>query len=95
MLPHRVDARKEYLKTETGKKVKAKSIKNYREKHTKRYYAHNVLNAAIRDGKIMKLGCFICGEKAQAHHPDYDRPLDVMWLCDSHHKQAHKASVPF
>jgi hypothetical protein len=25
-----------------------------------------------------------------AHHEDYDRPLDVMWLCQPCHKQRHK-----
>lgn len=30
-----------------------------------------------------------CERKPEAHHPDYDRPLDVVWLCRSHHQQAH------
>jgi hypothetical protein len=41
--------------------------------------------------------CFKCGiektpahdEKPEAHHPDYSAPLDVVWLCSAHHKQAH------
>lgn len=95
MLSHRVAARKEYLKTDAGKKAKAKTIQNYRERHTKRYYAQTALNNALRDGKIMKLNCFVCGNDAEAHHPDYDRPLDVVWLCKPHHKEAHNSSVPF
>jgi len=32
----------------------------------------------------------VCGaENAQAHHDDYSRPLDVRWLCDTHHRQHH------
>ena len=30
-----------------------------------------------------------CSKKAEAHHPDYDRPLDVIWLCPQHHKALH------
>lgn len=44
---------------------------------------------AVRDGRLKKQPCWVCGEKAVAHHPDYDRPLDVVWLCQPHHKQAH------
>ena len=61
----------------------------YRKNNPKRYLAHTMLNNAIRSGEIKKQPCFVCGEKAEAHHPDYDQPLDVMWLCSSHHKQAH------
>jgi len=45
---------------------------------------------AIRDGRLEKQPCFICGEKAQAHHPDYSAPLAVSWLCAKHHAQLHK-----
>jgi ribosomal protein S27AE len=35
--------------------------------------------------------CIRCGnEKSLAHHEDYDKPLDVMWLCQPCHKQRHK-----
>jgi len=32
--------------------------------------------------------------KAEAHHDDYSRPLDVRWLCKRHHEEAHH-SLPF
>jgi ribosomal protein S27AE len=35
--------------------------------------------------------CVRCGAtKSLAHHEDYDKPLDVMWLCQPCHKQRHK-----
>ena len=38
-------------------------------------------------GKLLPKSCFICGAKrVQMHHPDYDRPLFVLWLCRRHHR---------
>ena len=88
-LPHRTQARSEYRKTKAYEDSHAKSIKKYRKVHSEKYIAHTLLNNEIRAGRLTRLPCFICGEKAQAHHPDYSMPLDVVWLCDKHHKQAH------
>ena len=34
--------------------------------------------------------CEGCGaKKVHAHHPDYDKPVDVKWLCASCHHQEH------
>lgn len=36
--------------------------------------------------------CFVCGsvERLHGHHPDYDQPMSVVWLCATHHNQLHK-----
>lgn len=47
-----------------------------------------------RRGKIREQPCGVCGGKAQMHHPDYDRPLDVVWLCRVHHLELHNTGVP-
>ena len=70
----------------------ANNAREWAIKHPNRRAAQIILRNAIRGGKIFAMPCFICGEKAEAHHPDYDRPLDVVWLCPSHHKQAHSLS---
>lgn len=75
-LPHRVAQRK---------RVQAR----WRALHPSRRAAQIALGNALRRGSIKPLPCFICGEKAEAHHPDYSAPLDVVWLCSPHHKQAH------
>ena len=69
--------------------LRARVQKEWRERHPHRRYAQNVLAAAIKSGKIAPLPCMICGEKAEAHHTHYDAPLEVVWLCSPHHKQAH------
>lgn len=38
----------------------------------------------------MRESCVICGGYAVMHHPDYDRPLFIIWLCKEHHQQHHR-----
>lgn len=52
--------------------------------------ARLAVRAAIKRGEIVKMPCEICGcVKSQAHHDDYDKPLDVRWLCVPHHNEHH------
>lgn len=61
------------------------------EEKQKRLKARSDLNHAIQQGKINRLPCRLCGKKqSQAHHPDYNKPLDVEWLCLDCHWQIHK-----
>ena len=64
-------------------------VAEYVERFPNRKKANTAVGNAVRDGRIKKQPCWACGEKAVAHHPDYDRPLDVVWLCQAHHKQTH------
>jgi len=89
MLPHRVQARAEYQQTERGKEAHQRANKKWTGNHPNRRAAAQIVNNAIKGGRLVRLPCFVCGKKAHAHHPDYDRPLDVIWLCPKHHKEAH------
>lgn len=49
-----------------------------------------VVWSKVYRAKLKKEKCF-CGEKeVHAHHDDYSKPLEVMWLCRIHHKERHK-----
>lgn len=53
--------------------------------------AHKLVYLAIKRGALKECPCVVCGSKRSvAHHEDYDKPLDVVWLCQIHHKERHK-----
>ena len=84
--------REKYLQYQRQKPVtewSAGCSKRWKEKHPERRAAQIAVGNAVRDGRLVPLPCFECGKKAEAHHPNYDAPLDVIWLCPTHHKQAH------
>ncbi len=46
----------------------------------------------LKRGKLKRKGCEKCGSKAQMHHADYSKPLQVRWLCRKHHMGHHYGS---
>jgi hypothetical protein len=64
--------------------------KQYRKDHPKVSRCWRATQRAIISGKLIKQPCLFCGSlKVQAHHPDYSKPLDIVWLCKSCHKRLH------
>lgn len=88
-------------KTEKGKlsKKKYKHTKKGRESGRKHYYsmmrripeklrARALINTHIRRGKLIRPNiCENCGGHTftDAHHEDYNKPLEVNWLCYNCH----------
>ena len=90
-LPKRVAAREAYRKTDGYKESHAKASALWNVSNRTKKKAQTAVGNAVRDGRLLKQPCHICGaEDAEAHHPDYDRALDVVWLCSGHHAQVHK-----
>ena len=55
--------------------------------------AKHAARIATKKGKIKKpLFCESCGQnrKLERHHPDYDKPLEVDWLCHRCHSYIHR-----
>jgi ribosomal protein S27AE len=72
-------------------KAGAAITKIWRAEDKRRGKAHKAVYRAVKNGKLVREPCCRCGnEKTLAHHEDYDKPLDVMWLCQPCHKQRHK-----
>lgn len=79
--------RKEYLpKEEHNRYGTGYSL----EERQKRVKARSTLNHYLRDKKINRPNCMFCKEKAEAHHDNYDRSLDVKWLCFKHNRKLHE-----
>lgn len=74
-------------------KRKKLSLEYQRKRRTKspdQYKAHSLTGNAVRDGRLIQGVCVICGDpKTEAHHEDYSKPLDVIWLCREHHLEVH------
>ena len=70
--------------------LNTKVVREWRKNNPEKYRAQNMLNNAIRDGKIQKHACMVCGDpQSEGHHPDYSKPLSVVWLCAEHHREIH------
>jgi hypothetical protein len=51
--------------------------------------ARNLVRKAVDRGDLVKEPCERCGssKRIQAHHPSYDKPLEVVWLCEPCHRE--------
>lgn len=61
---------------------------NYRLKQKR---ANLLVFRALASGKIKRSPCVVCNTNTSihAHHDDYTKPLDVIWLCPIHHRAWH------
>lgn len=86
------EARKRYYE-----KNKAKYfgyVKKYKAKYPDKERAKKMVSNALRDGKLERGACVVCGQKkTEGHHPDYSKPLEVIWLCVKHHRERHSLTA--
>lgn len=61
----------------------------WREKNALKLAAHQAVNKAVHAGTLVRQLCEICNDVAETHHEDYNKPLEVKWLCVKHHKELH------
>jgi len=75
---------------------KKRGSKWAKENHPEKYKARYTLNNAIQSGKIVKPNkCEKCGisSRLHGHHDDYQKPLDVVFVCDPCHKKTHEMEL--
>jgi hypothetical protein len=64
--------------------------KRWRQANQEKKRAHTAVRDALRSGRLNKQPCEVCGSRAEAHHEDYSKPLDVRWLCSKHHHRVRQ-----
>lgn len=86
-------SQKKYFQSPKGReKYKLQSIK-LRQKYPEKARARSLLSNAICDGLIIRpTQCSLClssNGMIEAHHPDYSKPFEVVWVCKSCHFMVH------
>ena len=74
------------------KSMREKALKKYNEKSKRKKTARAKVYEAIRLGLLIRPElCAVCGKKGKidAHHKDYNKPLEVIWLCKTCHGKEH------
>jgi hypothetical protein len=81
---------KKIRKTYKSRNIKGKNWK-YIKNNPEKYNARKIVYINVRNGKLKKENCKICGSiKSEAHHKDYSKPLEIIWLCKEHHTDEHQ-----
>ena len=87
-----LDKMREWARNNPEKLAEVKS--QWADRNPEKTNCKNLLNNAVRDGKVIKTySCQFCGTSGvtiHGHHPDYTKPLEVMWLCAACHSRQHR-----
>ena len=82
-------AYKKWAQSQTGRRTRHRINRKYLDMYPERCRARSAVKQATINGTLVRpKSCSNCGidGKVHAHHEDYDKPLDVVWLCPSCHK---------
>jgi hypothetical protein len=86
------EKRNELLAYQKAYNAKSRQRQKWKLENPEKVKAHNAVHRAIKSGRLIKKPCVVCGDtNSQGHHEDYSKSLDVVWLCDKHHKAAHES----
>lgn len=80
---------KTYSQTEAGKKSHSASQVKQRQISPEKIKARNATGNAVKAGRLVKEPCHCREIRVEGHHEDYDKPLEVIWLCKRCHMGVH------
>lgn len=79
---HRAAARRQRADVKEASKVRNKT-----DPHRLAWYA---IRYKVKRGYLKRGDCVYCGKpNAQAHHEDYNRRYEIVWVCADHHAAIH------
>lgn len=84
--------RTKYRKRAYVKRAELNRAGKYQEQNPEKAGAHMVVKGAIMIGILFAPAvCSWCwlSRKTDAHHEDYEKPLEVFWVCRSCHRKIH------
>ena len=85
-------AEQKYKQTPKGQEVQRVSNRKKKLKFPEKIKAQNAIDYLIRSGKLIRpTVCPTCSIETfiEAHHTDYTKPLEIVWVCASCHKRLH------
>jgi hypothetical protein len=68
-------------------------LEAWKARYPEKCKAQQAVANAVRDGRLVRpTQCQECGAggRIHGHHPDYSKPLEVMWLCPQCHGLQHR-----
>ncbi len=80
-----------------NREANLRRVADYRQKNPEKLRAHWAAAWAQQKGILTSPGvCSHCGSPGplEKHHPDYSRPLEVIWLCTPCHRLLHLGKEP-
>lgn len=86
---------KKYMASEKGRAKHNETSKLYERLNPEKIRAQRKFRAAIKSGKLIRPDiCDVCNKsgKIQGHHEDYNKPLDIIWMCNYCHLYHHQRS---
>ncbi len=77
--------------TEEAKERNRLRVRKYSKEHREIKNVQVKVSRAIKAGKLIRQPCIVCNlSDAQAHHENYSKPFEIIWLCPKHHLRKHK-----
>lgn len=68
--------------------------RQHKQLNPQKAHARRAVNNRKRYGQIVEQPCAFYGNpKVQAHHDDYSKPLDVVWVCFKCHREKYHNQV--